>query len=67
MIWPILNPGVERSCVSVDPIKPNERGKIEVTYDSNGEYGEKEVTLHVLANTVPEVTEARFRVFVDGF
>lgn len=50
-----------------DPIKPNERGKIEVTYDSTGEYGEKEVTLLVLANSNPEVTEARFRVFVDGF
>ena len=48
-------------------IKPKERGKIEVTYDSSGEYGEEEVTIHIVANSDPIISEARFRVFVDGF
>ncbi len=48
-------------------IKPKHRGKIEVTYDSSDEYGEDEVTIHIVANSNPVIAEARFRVFVDGF
>lgn len=47
------------------PINPGETGSIIVTFDSSGVAGEKEVTIGVIANSQPSVSEARFRAFVS--
>lgn len=45
-------------------IKPGERGKLKATFHSKEKDGETEITINVIANTDPIVTEARFRSFV---
>ncbi len=47
------------------PIAPGERSEIKIEYNSEGKHGQQEVTLDVLANTEPLVTQARIRLFVE--
>ncbi len=47
------------------PILPGETASIYVTFNSTDITGEKEITVDVLANTVPIVSEARLRAFVS--
>jgi hypothetical protein len=46
-------------------IQPGERGFIRARYKSEDKLGEQEVTIDILANTHPILTELRFRVFVQ--
>ncbi len=39
-----------------DPIMPGKEGKIDVVFDSNGKQGKQNVTVTVVANTVPNVS-----------
>jgi len=48
-----------------DPIPPGKSGMIEVEYDSSEKEGQQEVTVDVIANTDPIVTQATFTVFVE--
>jgi hypothetical protein len=47
-------------------IKPGAGGEIIVIYDSTGKEGEEEVVVNVIANTDPELAEARFRAFIQA-
>jgi len=42
-----------------DPIAPGGKGKIEVVFDSEGKSGKQNVTVTVLANTVPSKNEVK--------
>lgn len=46
------------------PIKPGQKGEIKITYDSKDDSGVVEKTLDVIANTVPPVTELKYKVTV---
>jgi len=46
-------------------IKPGQRGEISVVFKSEGKKGEEEITVDLVGNTEPIVTQVRFRVFVD--
>lgn len=48
-----------------EPISPGESAFISVVFDSSDIIGEREVTIDVIANTVPMISEARFRAFVS--
>ncbi len=48
-----------------DPIKPGQTGLIDVEYDSTDKEGQQEVTVDVIANTEPIVTQATFTIFVE--
>ena len=48
-----------------DPVKPGEKGTIEIVYNSEGKEGAQEVTVDVFANTENVVTQASFTVFVE--
>jgi len=44
---------------SKEPIKPGEKGNIEVIFDSHGRHGEQNKTIKVFANTQPKTEELR--------
>ena len=44
---------------SKEPIKPGEKGNIEVIFDSHGRSGEQNKTIKVFANTQPKTEELR--------
>ncbi|NLA23782.1 MAG: DUF1573 domain-containing protein [Bacteroidales bacterium] len=44
-----------------EPIKPGEKGSIEVVFDSSGRQGEQSKTVRVEANTQPSTTELRVK------
>ncbi len=48
-----------------DPILPGEEGIISIEYNSEGKEGQQDVTVDVIANTDPIVTQAFFSVFVE--
>lgn len=48
----------------VRAIKPGEKGKVKANFHSKEKDGETEITINVIANTDPIVSEARFRAFV---
>ncbi len=56
-------------CTELDwprtPIKPGEKGEIDIEYDSTDKEGAQEVTVDILANTDPIVTQAFFKVTVE--
>ena len=56
-------------CTELDwprtPIKPGGSGVIDIEYDSTDKEGAQEVTVDVLANTEPIVTQAFFKVMVE--
>lgn len=47
---------------SDDPILPGQKGKIHVTFDSEGKIGWQYRVIQLYANTKKEVTEVEFRV-----
>ncbi|MEZ4898677.1 MAG: DUF1573 domain-containing protein [Saprospiraceae bacterium] len=49
-----------------DPVPPGKNGEVKVTFDSTDKQGEYEVTIQMVANTIPNVVEARVRAFVKG-
>ncbi|MBX7095890.1 MAG: DUF1573 domain-containing protein [Flavobacteriales bacterium] len=47
-----------------DPVKPGETGTIEVNFDSEHKSGKQDVTVTILANTVPTKNEVKLTGFV---
>jgi peptidoglycan-associated lipoprotein len=56
-------------CTELDwprnPVRPGEVGEISIEYNSTGKEGQQEVTVDVIANTEPLVTQATFSIFVE--
>lgn len=55
-------------CTSLDwtrlPVKPGEKSKIKITYDSKDKTGQQIVDIEVTANTVPPASYAKFKLYV---
>lgn len=56
-------------CTEIDwprtPIPPGKKGEIQIEYNSEDKEGEQEVTVDVIANTDPIVTQAFFTIMVE--
>ncbi|HRW21492.1 MAG TPA: DUF1573 domain-containing protein, partial [Bacteroidales bacterium] len=50
---------------SKEPIKPGQKGTIEVVFDSAGRSGEQAKTVKVYCNTQPNVIELRIRCQIE--
>ena len=48
-----------------EAIKPGQRGTISIEYDSTDKEGSQDITIDVIANTEPIVTQAFFKVLVE--
>ncbi len=56
--------GCTASKFTKDPLKPGEEGKIEVTFDSNGQRGIQNKTITVISNGLPQTTVLRLKAQV---
>lgn len=56
--------GCTASKFTRDPVKPGKEGKIEVTFDSNGQRGIQNKTVTVLTNGKPQTTVLRIKAQV---
>jgi len=56
--------GCTASKYSKEPIKPGKEGKVEVTFDSNGQRGMVNKTVTVVTNTQPQTTILRLKAQV---
>lgn len=56
--------GCTASKFTRDPVKPGKEGKIEVTFDSNGQRGIQNKTITVLTNGRPQTTVLRIKAQV---
>jgi len=56
--------GCTASKYTKEPIKPGKEGKVEVTFDSNGQKGMVNKTVTVISNTQPQATTLRLKAQV---
>ncbi|KAF0130320.1 MAG: hypothetical protein FD155_1620 [Bacteroidetes bacterium] len=56
--------GCTASKFTKEPLKPGEEGKIEVTFDSNGQRGIQNKTITVISNGLPQTTVLRLKAQV---
>jgi len=56
--------GCTASKYTRDPVKPGQEGKVEITFDSNGQRGIQNKTITVLTNGIPQMTTLRVKAQV---
>lgn len=56
--------GCTASKYTKEPVKPGQEGKVEVTFDSNGQRGIQNKTITVLTNGTPQTTTLRVKAQV---
>jgi hypothetical protein len=56
--------GCTASKYTKEPVKPGQEGKVEVTFDSNGQRGIQNKTISVLTNGTPQTTILRVKAQV---
>jgi hypothetical protein len=56
--------GCTASKYTKEPVKPGKEGKVEVTFDSNGQKGMVNKTVTVISNTQPQSTTLRLKAQV---
>ena len=65
----IIDVATACECTELDwprnPVKPGEWGEITIEYDSKDKEGQQDITVDVIANTEPLVTQASFSIFVE--